>query len=208
MRYIEKAGPDEFTEWKDQGDANWDPGWDDFDGKPIKQVVKRALLNEQGYLCCYCEDRVDEEHGHIEHLKPREHYKESALNYENLLYSCREMPKGVPSTCGHARKHNEPVPVSPLNPDCESRFIYNEIGEIQPRDKNDHEAAETIRILNLNAFSLRDARAEIYEEVASKCAVCSVETFGEWISDELSRDEHNRLTPFWGTKKYVANRMA
>ena len=208
MRYIEKGcEPPAFTGWKTQGDANWAPVWRDFDGQPIKQVVKRALLADQGYLCCYCEIRTDEGSGHIEHVEPRSKRHDLELVYENLLYCCAETPKGRPTTCGHARKRDDPVPVSPLQPDCESRFLYTELGEMLPRKEHDFDARETVRILKLNEKLLRDARAGVYQEVVRARDELSPDEFRRWMGIELQRDANKMLNPFWGTKRYLAERI-
>ena len=206
MRHIQKATePPSFAHWKRHGDEGWDPGWGDFDGKPIKQAVKQALLAEQGHLCCYCETRVDEVNGHIEHIEARHRRPELALSYGNMLYCCPETPKGRPTTCGHARKPDDPVPVSPLEADCESRFRYTATGDMFPRDENDRAAADTVRILNLNEPTLRRRRAEVYREVVDSQGAVSAAEFRRWIEVELQRDEKGWLTPFWATKRYVAN---
>lgn len=205
MRHIEKtAEPADFTEWKQQGDENWNPGWADFDTRPIKQTVKRALLDEQGFLCCYCEVRVDEDHGHIEHIETRHKRPDLALLYTNMLYCCPDTPRGQPTTCGHARKPDDPVPVSPLDADCESRFVYTGTGDMLPRDESDADAGETVRILNLNEPTLRRLRAGVYQEVADAQRDSSAEEFRRWMEIELQRDQWGRFSPFWATKRYVA----
>jgi hypothetical protein len=35
-----------------------------------KDPLKKALLTEQGYICCYCMKRISEEKMEIEHFKP------------------------------------------------------------------------------------------------------------------------------------------
>jgi len=205
MRHIQKMEePADFTQWKEQGDENWNPGWADFDGRQIKQTVRRALLQEQCYLCCYCEMRVDERRGHIEHIEPRHSRPDLELTYTNMLYCCPETPRGKPTTCGHARGPNDPVPVSPLNVDCETRFLYTEAGEMLPRNESDADAGETVRILNLNEPTLRRLRAGVYQEVAEAERDLSTEEFRRWMDIELRRDEQERLNPFWATKRYAA----
>jgi hypothetical protein len=46
MKHIVKnPEPTEFIEWKEEWRCNGiEPGWGEFDGKPIKQTVKAALL--------------------------------------------------------------------------------------------------------------------------------------------------------------------
>jgi len=205
MRHIQKEEePPDFTLWKEQGDENWNPGWGDFDARPIKQTVRRALLQEQGYLCCYCEIRVDENRGHIEHIQARHSRPDLDLIYKNMLYCCPETPRGMPTTCGHARRPDDPVPVSPLNVDCEARFLYTAEGKMLPRNESDADAEETVRILNLNEPTLRRHRAAVCQEVAEAERDLSTDEFRRWVHMELQRDEHGRLNPFWATKRYLA----
>lgn len=55
MKYIVKnVEPQAFTDWKALANEDWKPSYDKLSGVE-KQVVKTALMQEQGYLCCYCE---------------------------------------------------------------------------------------------------------------------------------------------------------
>ena len=55
MKHIVKGlEPDVFSAWKALENPDWTPTYDDLRGAE-KQAVKTALMQEQGYLCCYCE---------------------------------------------------------------------------------------------------------------------------------------------------------
>ena len=72
MRHIAKsAEPADFAAWKKQKATNKQLNWDSIDDDAwtnVKHNIKQALLNEQGFVCCYCEQRIETASSHIEHL--------------------------------------------------------------------------------------------------------------------------------------------
>ena len=203
MKHIVKnAEPTTFVEWKEEWRSNGiEPGWAEFDGKPMKQTVKAALIEEQGNLCCFCECRTEMHSGHIAHLLDRQNHPDLVLEYGNLLYSCPENPSGIPQTCGQSQG-NDILPISPLNDDCETHFAYSQNGNIL--GKNDG-ANETIRILNLNGSKqLCESRRRVYEEAHGNKELLSPAEFDLWISAELKRQPDGMFRPFWTTIKYAA----
>jgi|GEM_PF-1823115 len=210
-RIVKNPEPTTFIDWK----ANWDgmkPGWDEFDqgtkqadGTSIKEKVKTALIEEQYGLCCFCESRVGMSNGHIAHLLDRHSHSELALEYNNMLYSCLENPKGIPQTCGQSQG-NKTLPITPLDADCEQRFIYTETGAIAPRDENDAQAIQTIKILNLDdkRAIFRKDRAQAYQSVEKARQEMTPDDFTRWIDVELNRQSDGTFRPFWTTMKYAA----
>ncbi|XZF61302.1 MAG: retron system putative HNH endonuclease [Gloeotrichia echinulata DVL01] len=88
MKYIQKSEePESFTAWKKLANDDWNPSWEDL-RKPQKTYVHNSLLQEQGFICCYCGRHINHENSHIEHLQPRTTYPQLALDYTNLLASC------------------------------------------------------------------------------------------------------------------------
>jgi hypothetical protein len=58
MKYIKKGPePKELIEWKGLANENWQPSYNDL-RNPEKSLVKTALMVEQGYICCYCEQAL------------------------------------------------------------------------------------------------------------------------------------------------------
>lgn len=169
MKYIEKAdSPTEFEAWKEQyilveGKT---PAYNDLSAKApeIKQVVKYALLMEQGSICCYCMADIDQTDSHIEHFIPRSKRDTFGaaieLDYQNLLASCNGW-HGNREHCGHFKDdHYTELLLSPLDPDVEAQFTYSVNGDIHGITA---QAAETIRLLKLDSFSLtRHRRAAIF----------------------------------------------
>lgn len=156
MRPINKgAEPADFTQWKKGESPDWNPGWDDLDGTAIKSTVKEALLREQGYVCCYCEQRIEKADSHIEHLESRHDFPQRSLDYANLLACCtREEPR-VPKHCG-SRKGHRSLRVHPLLPDCREYFVFNGLGDVRPADVPAHKdmAREAISLLGLDIGKL------------------------------------------------------
>ena len=212
MKHIAKnPEPPAFCNWK----AHWPnfvPGWMEFDsgtkhedGTSIKHKVKTALLHEQGGLCCFCEDRVDMNHGHIAHILDRKNHSDKALEYDNMLYSCPENLRNKPQTCGHAQG-TQILPISPLDTNCEQKFAYTSTGSIIPRNADDHKAFDTIRILNLDDKNslLPKKRAMIFQTVEDERQKYSSTEFKIWIDRELERQSDGMFKTFWTVKKYAA----
>ena len=163
MKYIQKGNePPEFTQWKEQQKplgvkyCNYE-----YLQNPEKRLTHEALLREQGYICCYCCQRIDKKTSHIEHLEPQSKTEvELSVDYANLLTSCGR-DGNWPNHCGHKRG-NKPIPVSPLLGNCEAFFRYSGGGEILPTNASDKKAAAetTIDILGLNAYDLKKMRIE------------------------------------------------
>ncbi len=168
MRYIIKnMEPHELLKYKET------PGvcFDEMDSQ-TKTAVKSSLLLEQGYLCCYCGKQIELDANTIlEHLLPRgvPQYRSLELNYENILASCdggqgerASGNKRFPEYCD-SKKNNNILPITPLDPTCECRFIYDEVGEIHPVVANDNDAARTIDILGLNNPYLNHCRKAVID---------------------------------------------
>jgi uncharacterized protein (TIGR02646 family) len=107
MKQVKKQGePASFRQWREQANADWQPGYGDLQN-PQKAQLHQSLLTEQGWVCCYCGRRIEQQDSHIEHFRPQERYPELALNYDNLHASCiRETKPGAPLHCGHAKSHD------------------------------------------------------------------------------------------------------
>ena len=56
-----------------------------------KDAIRQQLNREQEGLCVYCEDRLLEGEGHIEHIRPRngvQGHTQLTFVYRNLAHSC------------------------------------------------------------------------------------------------------------------------
>lgn len=190
MKRIDKQpSPDAFEQWKHTpiDPSGRLPDWSNLHGKR-KQEVMRALLEEQGWLCCYCNARIGARRGdcHIEHFRPRSHYPDLKLTYENLFASCQGELPPEPNHCGHRKRDwfDEDLTLSPLTPDAHASLLYLEDGRVKPtpRHPRARAAQETISRLNLNANSLQRQR-----EAALDAAL------GLDLADPLTHDELQTL---------------
>lgn len=179
MRHIRKGKePPELTAWKQQENEDWKPTvWNDLRGEP-KQAAHRRLLQEQGFICCYCGRRISREDSHIDHIKPKSHplYKSLMFDYANFLTSCHgdlavDADTNVSTNtrrshehCGHKKDswYDPDLMVSPLMENCADYFRFTELGKIRASQNPALQPAaqETIRRLGLDHSRLEAARKQ------------------------------------------------
>lgn len=166
MRHFTKIdSPETFENWKTtQGRSAR------YDGIPsqIKKDLRESLSKEQSNLCCYCGVSLQEDNKHIEHFKPQSQFPGQALKYKNLHVSCMGKKHIISEVeelefCGHEKGnwYDEDLLVSPLDPNCESYFLFNFNGSVI--DNKNSAAKETIKKLNLDAYLLRCQREQAIE---------------------------------------------
>jgi len=183
MKHIVKgASPEDFERWKAE---NQFTNWDSFPGKLppedrreegvtyySKIELREALLEEQGYTCCYCEKEISNDHKTtaIEHIEPREGdtQTERIFDYLNLILSCNGGEKDPPPKELHcdAAKSNKSIPFSPLDKRCKHEITFTINGKILGLTED---ATQTIKVLNLDIIKLKNARKDaisgyIYED--------------------------------------------
>lgn len=184
MKHVTKGSPaPEFEAWKVSDDPNWAPGYGDLQN-PEKRKLHESLLSEQNWVCCYCGRQIDLNDSHIEHFRPQERYANLALSYQNLHASCiRDTPATKPPTplhCGHVKGagFDEVLHISPLNPECEVRFLYTSKGHIIPSDAADSQASYMVELLQLDIKFLCNRREEEVNRVFDPVFLATV-TAGE-----------------------------
>lgn len=190
MRWIQKhPEPNALTEWRARYRSDINFGYNLLRSSPdVVRTVTEALLGEQGWLCAYTGIRIDPNRCHIEHLKAQAHCSpEETVFYGNMV-ACYPSPNPLRKTpYGAEQKANWPYPseqhlfLSPLDPSCEARFVFNLRGEIHGRQADDQAAKMTIEKIRLdhrelvafrkaaiqgtlgkrNSLSLKDARRRL-----------------------------------------------
>lgn len=180
MKHIDKnMEPQSFKRWRKN---NLGASWSDFRRTSEYSELKEQLKSEQYDLCCYCEVYLSaEKNTHIEHVRPKAKFAADVYNYQNIHACCQN-----PNSCGH-KKGNEYFGgfVSPLDSDCEQRFIYTMQGKIIPKNEEDEDANKTISILGLNSKHLKDRRKSIIkvlEEAGDSYIASSLQNFKEWFN--------------------------
>lgn len=208
-RIIKCDEPGFFSDWKKNFRAthNREPEYQDFRRTPEWEQLIQVLLDEQGYICCYCTQEINGWDSHIEHFIPRDFGKKNPhserahdiqLRYDNLFLSCNG-EHGQWDHCGRLKDNeNSPMLLSPINPNIEAYFKYDPLtGKILENgtETMQAEAMTTIRVLNLDSYELKRHRSS-----AIHISGFFDEDFDEMkealIAQYSSRDENNAFPPY------------
>lgn len=195
MLKINKAAePDFLKNYKKKYNPQ---NWDDYKNDNIKFELKKYIAyNEQkineNNLCVYCERKIDIDNndGHIEHIRPRDKFPQYFQEYNNLAVSCNSK-----NSCGNKKSGKyESKFISPVEENPEEFITYDEFtGEIIPKDERNKERVEyTVEeVLNLNEYNLCRARKIVLMEL-NKAKNCG---YFECISDNY--EEYYTLIEFY-----------
>lgn len=198
MKCIAKGPePGVFTDWKALASPDWAPTYSDLRGGE-KKAVKTALMQEQGYLCCYCESQLIDDDSHIEHFKPQHLTDVDPLDYSNLLCSCQNrLDRGMPRHCGNLKSDwfDAYLLVSPMSQDCEARFSYSADGRIHARQEDDAAALATIEHLGLDIPKLNSLRSAAISPFLDD--ELSDEELSKFVQGYLLKDADGYFSPFW-----------
>ncbi|OOG10265.1 retron system putative HNH endonuclease [Pseudomonas sp. C9] len=165
-RVIKGTEPASFIRWKALASEEWSPSYSIL-RNPEKQELHESLIREQGFVCCYCGNKVTLQTSHIEHFRPQKPFDHLGLVYTNLHASCQgETEEPKPAHCGHNKgnRFSEDAHVSPLDENCESHFRYTLIGQIESA-KTGTSAENMIDILALDISFLNNRRKEKLEGI-------------------------------------------
>lgn len=176
MRKIQKGeSPEWFETWKDDfrrmnGREATYKG--DFPDKE-RRKLRRELLEEQGYICCYCMKRIDIDSCHLEHFWPKSRFKDQDMDYRNMLASCEGEIAGA-DHCGHKKEDwYDADMVIPTDDEIEKMFRYALNGKIYSAHQGVKEAIEKkmIREWGLDSFHLERNRRMALEqtEIFDEC---------------------------------------
>lgn len=127
--------------------------------------LRRVLLEEQGYICCYCMSRIDCDDSKIEHFKPQTKYRKLQLDYKNLFVACKGGEGTFEQFCDTAKKDKELKKINLLE-NIEKNIKYR----VKRRDIEIYSYDSDIEfdlneILNLNANILKKNRRQKYDAV-------------------------------------------
>ncbi|MDU7240417.1 retron system putative HNH endonuclease [Clostridium sp.] len=140
--------------------------WKDYNKDNIRGKLKENIIVlEQEEYCPYCEKRIYDNEGHIEHIKPRDLYPKEFQSYNNLIISCDEK-----NSCGRHKgnKYNDNF-INPVIDNPNDYFSYNlASGEVIPKNNNENSndyirARYTINVLNLNSYELKNVRINLVD---------------------------------------------
>lgn len=167
-----------------------------------KEELRQALLQEQGFICCYCMQRISNAPTtKIEHLEPREGDSETEriFDYHNLLVSCNGGEKDPKPKTLHCDtfKGNKSIALTPLQPACEQAITFTTNGQIIARSPA---ATTTIKNLNLAIPKLNNQRSAaiagfIYEDSA-QTELIDPKTAKQLAIQLKKRNPQYQFTPF------------
>ena len=148
--------------------------YEDFPKKTKEQCknsepdnLRKQLLQEQGYICCYCMSRIDCDNSKIEHFKPQTKNREFQIDYQNLFIACigGEGFKSKKQYCDTKKGENQLDYINLLSL-IEQNIYYAKGAKnicIKSTDKNIDR--EINNVLNLNVMVLEENRKEVYDRV-------------------------------------------
>jgi uncharacterized protein (TIGR02646 family) len=163
MKAIEKThGPQDLTTYREKPGAEYDGP----EFTPVKNALRKSILNEQGYICAYCMSRVydDANTSKVEHWHSRAEnkYPKEQLDYQNLLVVClgNKGEKIINQHCDELKKDRD-LRFNPSNKLHHSKLKirYTFTGEIVSDDPVFKK--ELVDVLNLNIKKLKDNRKAI-----------------------------------------------
>lgn len=222
MKYIQKGeSPKDFEIWKekkknrridlskinDLTHEKLDKRWDNLKSKiDIFKLLRESLLKEQGYLCCYCQQKIllELKTVAVEHLIARSKDGTLLFEYTNLLASCLggrkdETEETYTKYCnqGRGQLHLE---ISPLQKDCETFFDYIQIEDTDEWQIKivglSEQATQVIDLLNLNTPKLRRLRGETLRPYLDNLTVEEATILLNKCREEIDNTSIQPLRPF------------
>jgi uncharacterized protein (TIGR02646 family) len=167
--------PEQLQDYRDTPDCTSYLGYHDHG------ELKKALVDEQHGICCYCMNRVKYDTVRVEHWRCRDDFKELQLIYSNMLGVCyggeRERVDPALYHCDKT-KGNKKLKYNPSNPAhrIEEKVYYEPNGKIRSNDPEfDIELKD---VLNLNQDDLQKNRKEVYIRVV------------QWWASETRKNGH------------------
>ncbi len=136
----------------------------------IVNNLRKQLLEEQGYICCYCMSRINCDNSKIEHFKPQTKYRNLQIDYRNLFIACGggTGKKGKYQFCD-TKKGEDELEVIDLLHHIENHIQYEKHSQNIAIKSSDRRIQNDIdRVLNLNISLLQKNRKEQYDSFLKK----------------------------------------
>ncbi len=178
----------------------------DYDNYPNKEELRRALVQEQRGLCCYCMKGIvaDGSEMKIEHWQCQKNYSELQLAYRNMLGACMG-GHGLPEHLQHcdSRKAECDIKWNPAdsNHRIEERIRYALDGTISSDDPEFD--SQLNHVLGLNLPTLKNQRGGVIAALMDWWRSEKARLHGPVPRERLERERAKRagdgtviLTPF------------
>lgn len=140
-----------------------------YNGFPDKQRVecyenkagnlRKQLLKDQGYICCYCMREISCNNSKIEHLKSQSGNRNLQLTFSNLYIACdgNEGESGKYQHCDTYKGEKELTYIN-FNTNIEQHIEFSKQGVVSSKIKDLNDDINDI--LNLNTKILKEIRQE------------------------------------------------
>jgi hypothetical protein len=176
MKHIIKNinnAPNALTKYRRTPNAAYDGYIDTDESTGEKSVLKKALADEQGWICCYCMNTLKIGEITVEHYIPQsrheaspyseQEHRQNELNYINMLASCHTKLRD----CSKERGNKPLYKLDPRQAESSERIVkYNTAdGSIMAAFDNDSMTQDELdKVLQLNTKELKNARKTVMDE--------------------------------------------
>jgi len=174
--------------------------YEDFTEKTKEQCkedkadnLRKQLLQEQGYICCYCMSRIDCNNSKIEHFRPQTKNREFQIDYQNLFIACSggEGSRAKEQFCDTKKGESELKHIDLLS-SIENSISYQKGAKnISIFSTNKSIDKEMNDILNLNVNVLGRNRREVYDRVMKNLKSRGYTTVSIQKALNYYRTQHN-----------------
>lgn len=160
-----------------------------------KNELRESLINEQGYVCCYClkripENKADLHHTKIEHFKCQDNYAELDLEYSNLHLACKgNQGQSIKlQTCDTAKANKDVMAFSLIDNSLNGNIHYAKDGTIFSEQDNIEKEINEVLQLN-NDQNIKNARARIRKGISESIRI--LQRKGKLTKNILERELQN-----------------
>lgn len=168
MRHINKNKQNEPHTLKEYRETTPNATYGGF--TDTEQLLKKALLEEQGHLCAYCNGRISlkiNDNGkpriEVEHYLSQDEYPEKDLDFLNMLGVCNGITTQKKEHCDKSKKAKPLQKLDPRHASIESLLSFSLKGSLKPV-KTDTAIEADIQLLNLNDSFLVNSRKQAMDE--------------------------------------------
>lgn len=164
-----------------------------------RDSIKIQCTKDQMFLCAYCCQSISGNSKDTinEHIKPRKHFPNLDLDFNNIVASCN-----TKNQCDHSHQSRK-FDLTPLMEECEKELIFKISGRVEGLSTR---AKQTISVLNLgdherNNRSIIEKRKQLVSNLLFANGINPTEGLEdddllEMVIDELLTPEDGKLDAF------------
>lgn len=171
--------------------------------------LRLVLLEDQGYVCCYCQKRIPEKllpKSKIEHFKCRHSFPGMQLEFQNLFIACNGVGNKEEKTCDTKKGRRAIDSLDFLTTNFEDEIAYGKIGTISARNQDLND--EINDVLNLNDDNLIEARKQVLilinflKRKIGQSSGNYQKKLDKLINDWSSKDSSGKFKPYFSAGVY------